>query len=175
MTDVADLDRMPRKEVGELLRACCGSKAWVSGMLDRRPFRDRDALFRIADAVWIGLDAPDWLEAFAHHPRIGDSKSTAPQDARARDWSAGEQSGMRDATPQVRAGLARANSAYVARFGYICIICATDKSAAELLAITEARLQNDPATELGIAAEEQRKITRLRLEKLVTAPGGTTS
>jgi OHCU decarboxylase len=170
VTDIAELDAMPRARVGELLRACCGAKAWVSAMLDRRPFRSRDTLLRVADEVWNALDAPDWLEAFAHHPRIGESKSAAPQDERARGWSADEQAGVREVVPSVRAGLARANASYVKRFGYICVICATGKSAEELLSITEARLANDPATELGVAAEEQRKITRLRLEKLV-APG----
>jgi OHCU decarboxylase len=175
VTDVAELNAMPRARAAELLLACCGSRAWVDSMLARRPFASRDTLLRGADEVWNALDAFDWLEAFAHHPRIGESKSAAPQDARARGWSEGEQGGMRDASPQVRAALARANATYVARFGYICIICATGKTADELLAITEARLGNDPATELGIAAEEQRKITRLRLEKLVATPGGASS
>ncbi|MFL5605362.1 MAG: 2-oxo-4-hydroxy-4-carboxy-5-ureidoimidazoline decarboxylase, partial [Gemmatimonadaceae bacterium] len=120
MIDVAELDAMPRARAAELLRACCGSKAWVSTTLDRRPFRSRDNLLRVADEVWNGLDAPDWLEAFAHHPRIGESKSAAPQDERARGWSADEQAGVRDVSPAVRAGLARANAAYVKRFGYIC-------------------------------------------------------
>jgi OHCU decarboxylase len=170
--DVAELDAMPRARAADLLRACCGSKAWVSTMLDRRPFRSRDTLFRVADEVWNALDAPDWLEAFAHHPRIGESKSAALQDDRGRGWSADEQSGVRDVAPAVRAGLARANASYVKRFGYTCIICATGKNAEELLSITEARLGNDPATELSVAAEEQRRITALRLERLV-APGAS--
>ncbi len=165
--DVAELDTMPRARAAELLRACCGATAWVSSMLDRRPFRSRDNLLRVADEVWRALDAPDWLEAFAHHPRIGESKSTAPQDDRARSWSADEQAGTRQLSPAVRAGLARGNAAYVKRFGYTCIICATGKTGEELLSITESRLGNDPATELIAAADEQRKITRLRLEKLV--------
>lgn len=173
--EVATLDTMPRPRAAELLRACCGSTAWVNGMLGRRPFRSRDALLRAADEVWKALDAPDWLEAFAHHPRLGESKSAAPQDERARDWSAGEQAGLRDAATPVRAALARANAAYVARFGYICIICATGKRADELLAITEARLTNDPATELAVAAEEQRRITALRLDKLVATLGTASS
>ena len=169
MIGVAELDSMPRARAAELLRSCCGSKAWVSATLDRRPFRSRDNLLRVADEVWGALDAMDWLEAFGHHPRIGESKSAAPQDERAQGWSADEQAAARDLSPAIRAGLARANATYVKRFGYICIIYATGKSAEELLSITEARLENDPATELGVAVEEQRKITRLRLEKLVSA------
>jgi OHCU decarboxylase len=175
MTAVAELDAMPRARTAELLRACCGSAAWVNGMIDRRPFGSRDTLLRVADEVWGALDATDWLEAFAHHPRIGDSKSAAPRDERAWGWSDGEQAGMRNAPTQLRAALTRANAAYVARFGYICIICATGKSADELLSITQARLNNDPATELLVAGEEQRKITRLRLEKLVAPPSGAAS
>jgi OHCU decarboxylase len=177
MTERTGLDTMPQLRAGELLRACCGSTAWVDGMLARRPFGARDALLRAADEVWKALDTMDWLEAFAHHPRIGESKSAASRggDERARGWSEGEQAGMRDAATPLRAALARANAAYVARFGYICIICATGKSAEELLAITQARLQNDPATELDVAAEEQRKITALRLDKLVATLSGAAS
>lgn len=175
MTGVADLDAMPRARAAELLRACCGSSAWVNGVLDRRPLGSREALLRIAGEVWEALDAPDWLEAFAHHPRIGESRSAAAQDERARGWSEGEQAGMRNAPPQLRAALARANAAYVARFGYICIICAAGKSAEALLSTTVARLNNDFATELRVAADEQRKITELRLEKLVATLSGGAS
>ena len=173
MTDVAELDAMSGERAAELLRACCGSTAWVQGMLARRPFRSRATLLATADDVWRSLGEADWLEAFAHHPRLGETASAAVRSSRARDWSSGEQSGVRTAGHDVRAALADANAAYDARFGYICIICATGKNAAELLAITRGRLTNDPATEIRVAAEEQRKITRLRLEKLLaTSTGG---
>jgi 2-oxo-4-hydroxy-4-carboxy-5-ureidoimidazoline decarboxylase len=167
MTDVAELDAMPAGRAAELFRACCGAARWVEEMVARRPFRTRDAMFSAADEVWRSLDAADWREAFSHHPRIGERTGAVPQSERARAWSGGEQAGMHDAAAELRTALARANAVYEARFGYICIICATGKSAEELLAITRARLENAPLVELRVAEEEQRKITRLRLEKLL--------
>jgi 2-oxo-4-hydroxy-4-carboxy-5-ureidoimidazoline decarboxylase len=167
VTTVGELDALPASEAAELLRACCGAARWVAGMLARRPFATEPVLLSAADEVWCSLAEADWREAFAHHPRIGESRAAATQSERARDWSGGEQSGMNAAASSVREELAAANAAYDARFGYICIICASGRSAGELLAITRSRLSNAPDTELRIAAEEQRKITRLRLEKLV--------
>jgi OHCU decarboxylase len=172
MTDVADLDTMPAEHAVKLFRACCGAAHWVEEMLARRPFRTRGVMLSAADDVWRSLDEADWQEAFSHHPRIGERTGAAPQDERARAWSGSEQMGMHDAAAELRAALAEANAAYEARFGYICIICATGKSAEELLAITRARLANAPRVELRVAAEEQRKITRLRLEKLFDTPSG---
>lgn len=163
---VADLDVMPASEAEELLRACCGASAWVEGMLSRRPFHRCDALLAAADEIWWSLGERDWREAFAHHPRIGETGSVASRSVRARDWSHGEQGSMRQAAGDVRTALADANASYEARFGYLCIICATGKSPDELLALTRARLANAPDAELRVAAEEQRKITRLRLAKL---------
>jgi 2-oxo-4-hydroxy-4-carboxy-5-ureidoimidazoline decarboxylase len=166
VTTVAELDALPAREAAELLRSCCGATRWVSGMLARRPFATEPALLSAADEVWRSLGDADWREAFAHHPRIGESRSAAAQSQRARDWSSGEQSGMNAAADSVRTALAEANAAYDARFGYVCIICAAGRSAEEMLALTRSRLSNAPDAELRIAAEEQRKITRLRLEKL---------
>jgi OHCU decarboxylase len=166
MTTVRELDALPAAEAADLLRSCCGAARWVEEMLGRRPFRTLPALLDAADEVWRGLPPAQWLEAFSHHPRIGETRSAAAQSDRARGWSSGEQSGMAAADASVRVRLAEANVAYDARFGYICIICATGRSAEELLAITRARLSNAPDVELRIAAEEQRRITRLRLEKL---------
>jgi OHCU decarboxylase len=167
VTTVAELDALPAAEAAELLRACCGASRWVEGMVARRPFATEDNLLLAADELWWSLGKADWLEAFAHHPRIGESRAAAGQNDRARDWSGREQAGMAEAARAVRDQLAAANAAYDERFGYICIICATGKSATELLEITQSRLSNSPGVELRIAAEEQRKITRLRLEKLV--------
>jgi OHCU decarboxylase len=166
VTTVADLDTLPAKEASRLLRSCCGSARWVDGMLARRPLGTLAALLTAADEVWWSLAPDDWLEAFAHHPRIGESRSAATQSERARGWSSGEQAGMDAAGGDLRHQLAQANGEYEARFGYICIVCATGRSAEELLAATRSRLSNTADSELHIAAEEQRKITRLRLEKL---------
>lgn len=114
----------------------------------------------------MSLEPLDWLEAFAHHPRIGETRSVVAQGERASEWSAREQSGVGAADESVRHQLAEANATYEALFGHICIICATGRSAAEMLAMTQSRLTNTTDDELRICAEEQSKITRLRLEKL---------
>ena len=156
---MTDFDKLVRTEATELLRKCCGSSRWISAMIERRPFRSRDALSTEADEIWKSLDPSDWLEAFAHHPRIGEQTKNFV--------AADEQSGVKTADDDVRAQLAQVNRDYEQRFGYIYIVCATGKSTEEMLAIVRARLNNDPSTELAVAAEEQRKITRLRLAKLL--------
>lgn len=171
MTDVVTFDRMPAAEAAALLRACCGAERWVEAMVARRPFGTIRVLLSAAEDVAQSLGPADWREAFEHHPRLGDDRSVAAQDERARSWSASEQAAMHDAVDDVRASLDAANAAYEARFGYICIICATGLGAGEILALTEERLPNDPEEELMIAAAEQRKITRLRLLKLFHDPG----
>ncbi len=165
---VAELDELPTAQAAELLRSCCGSARWVEAMAARRPFHTLDAVLDEADDAWWSLEPADWLEAVAHHPRIGERRAAAAQDARGAAWSAGEQAGMTDAASAVQEALAAVNRAYEARFGHIYIVCATGRSAEEMLAIAQARLTNDPDDELRVAAEEQRKITRLRLQKLLT-------
>jgi len=164
---VNELDTMPREEAARALTACCGSSRWISAMLARRPFASIDALLTAADDTWSSLNASDWLEAFAHHPRIGERASATPQSERARNWSAGEQSSVASADEYALAELSEVNREYEQRFGFIYIVCATGKSPSELLDIARRRLHNERDAELRVAAEEQRKITRLRLEKLL--------
>jgi OHCU decarboxylase len=128
-------------------------------MIERRPFSSREAIFNAADEIWKSLAPSDWLEAFAHHPRIGEQTTNTV--------AASEQSAIRSADEAIREELAKVNRDYKRKFGYIYIVCATGKTAEEMLAIARNRLNNDPATELAIAAEEQRKITQLRLAKLL--------
>lgn len=154
-------------EAGKALLDCCGSRAWVAAMMERRPYQSEGDFFVAADALWSGLTRRDWLEAFGHHPAIGAGKAAAKQSANARKWSAGEQSAAQQARAEARAEMAAANSEYQAKFGYVFLICATGKTADEILASLRKRMPNDPKTELRVAAEEQRKITRLRLEKLL--------
>jgi len=132
-------------------------------MAFRRPYRDAADLLETADRVWWDLAPADWREAFAAHPRIGERKLDGEE--RSRRWSADEQAGAAGAREAVLAELAAANRTYEERFGHIFIVCATGKSADEMLGLLRARLANNPQTELRIAAEEQRKITRLRLLK----------
>lgn len=164
---VAEFDAMPALQAGRLLADCCGSSRWVSGMLARRPFGSRAAVFSAADEIWWSLEASDWREAFSHHPRIGEGRSAKPQSERGSAWAAGEQSAVGRADDETRAALASANSEYEQCFGFIYIVFATGKSAEEMLGLACERLRNDPKAELRIAAEEQGKITRLRLEKLL--------
>ena len=165
MTRLAWLNGLPPEEATSELKKCCGSSAWVRGMLARRPFARLGALLEAADDVWWSLGPDDWREAFAHHPRIGESAAAAAPGARARGWSADEQRGVSSSPEEIRAALAVGNLQYERRFGHIYIVCATGRSAAQLLTFLHQRLTNDPATELRTAAAEQAKITKLRLEK----------
>ena len=161
------LNQAPDHALDALLTRCCGARRWVIGMRALRPFASEGALLEAADAVWGVLDERDYLEAFAQHPRIGED--IAQLRARFGDtagWASGEQAAVRDADDDVLHALREANAAYQARFGYIFIVCAQGKTAAEMLSLLRARLRNDPERELGVAAAEQAAITKLRLRKL---------
>jgi OHCU decarboxylase len=158
----------PEQAEAEILK-CCGSRAWARRTIGERPFASLDDLIAKSDEIWWSLEPSDWLEAFHSHPKIGEQKAAAPTTAEAQQWSADEQSGIRDSTEQTKEALARLNAEYEKKFGYIFIVCASGKTSEEMLTILRARLENAPAEELRNAAAEQAKITRLRLEKLLTA------
>jgi 2-oxo-4-hydroxy-4-carboxy-5-ureidoimidazoline decarboxylase len=149
----------------ELLR-CCGSRRWAEAMTALRPFATSAAVFDAAERVWSALDRSDWLEAFAAHPQIGDLGALRARFAATAAWSAEEQAGASGAPEEVLQRLAEGNHAYHERFGHIFIVCATGKSAAEMLHLLEARLGNAVGDEITIAAAEQLKIMRLRLERI---------
>ena len=159
---LAEFNVLPRYRAEEELLKCCGSKAWARTMARRRPFASLERLSKAAGEIWWLLDPADWLEAFAAHPKIGERRPLA-----AAGWSAQEQSGMSRATPAVTTELSEGNQEYLAKFGYIFIVCATGKSGDEMLQILRARLANSPDQEIRMAAEEQNKITLLRLGKLL--------
>jgi 2-oxo-4-hydroxy-4-carboxy-5-ureidoimidazoline decarboxylase len=163
-----ELNALDAPAAARELRRCCGSRRWVDRMTAARPFDSAEAMAATADAVWWSLDRADWLEAFAAHPRIGEIGSGGLSGSHESGWAAREQAGVASAPASVHERLAAANREHDARFGYIFIVCATGKSADEMLAMLEQRLTNDPEAELRIAAEEQRKITQLRLSKLLT-------
>jgi OHCU decarboxylase len=146
---------------------CCGSTAWAKQMTEARPFLDFSALSLKADQIWWNLGQEAWLEAFRAHPKIGEQKAAAGQSAQARQWSAHEQSESQKAAAETKAAVAAGNRDYEHRFGFIFIICASGKSAEEILAALNERLANDPADELRVAAAEQQKITQRRLSKLL--------
>lgn len=155
----------PAELTAEALLRCCGSRRWVERMLDCRPFADDAAVFQAAEDVWWSLEPGSWLEAFSHHPKIGGQDALREKFASTRSWAQGEQAGVRDAEEAVLEALAAGNAQYEARFGHIFIVCAAGKTAAEMLALLQARLPNTLEDELRVAAAEQAKITRLRLEK----------
>src|SRR5260370_13543635 len=145
---------------------CCGSEEGAKRMAQLGLFQTAEQLHDSAGRVWWGLQQEDWLEAFRQHSKIGEKKAAVAQTPRTSQWAGEEQSGTRNARPELLDALAQANRKYQERFGYIFVVCATRKSAEEMLALLEQRLHNAPAAEIRIAAEEQSKITRLRLEKL---------
>lgn len=136
-------------------------------MIAERPFESLDDLIAKADRVWWSLGQGDWLEAFLSHPKIGEKKAAAATSEQSKQWSAAEQAGLGDAANSNLAMLAELNQKYEDKFGYIFIVCATGKSSDEMLPILRSRLENDREEELRIAAAEQAKITKLRLQKLV--------
>lgn len=149
------------------LRRACGASAWVQRVLSRRPFASTEELLQIADAEWAAASRDECLEAFSHHPRIGeDIAALRERFGNTASLSLREQAGVAGADEQTLHALRSANARYRERFGYIFIICATGKSAGEMLAALESRLPNDPETELLTAAREQGKILRLRLAGL---------
>lgn len=132
-------------------------------MLGRRPFAGQDAALAAARDEWFRLSPDDWRDAFSHHPKIGDGESLRARFPLTHQLSAREQASVADAGDAVLDSLADGNERYQQKFGYIFIVCATGKRADEMLALLEARLPNDPETEIRIAAEEQARITAMRL------------
>ncbi len=147
----------------ETMIACCGAKHWAEGMVTLRPISSVLELSEAADRVWDAMEEPDWMEAFACHPRIGERKAHAT--AKSVAWSRQEQSSAASTADATRAELAAGNALYEERFGFTYIVCATGKSAEEMLAILKRRLNNDRTAELKEAAEQQRQITQIRLGK----------
>jgi OHCU decarboxylase len=162
---LVDLNALDEGAAVEAFRRCCGSSRWARQMSAARPFADVATLAAAAERIGSTLDREDWLEAFAAHPRIG--AGAAGGAGGAARWAEQEQASVALTADETLRRLADANRAYKTRFGYIFIVCATGKTAAEMLTLLERRLRHDAGDELQIAADEQRKITRLRLTKLL--------
>ena len=138
-------------------------------MLRARPFSSAQALHETADQVWAGLGPEDFREAFSRHPEIGANIEELRQKFGAtQDLSRAEQASVSQAGEATLQALARFNASYRARFGYSFIVCATGKSAREMLSLLQSRIDHAPEVELAVAAAEQAKITRLRLEKIAS-------
>lgn len=152
------------QEALDAMLTCCGARRWASGMVALRPVASIADLSAAADRIWSTMEEVDWMEAFACHPRIGERKA-AYASKKSAAWSQQEQSSAENAAERVLAALAEGNLLYEQRFGFTYIVCATGKSAEEMLAILNRRLASDRATELIEAAEQQRQITQIRLGK----------
>ncbi len=149
-----------------MLLHCCGSASWVNQLIELFPFNTISDLKKASDRIWFSLSETDWKEAFSHHPKIGDVKSLKEKFAGTATWAEGEQAGVKNASEKVLLDLQKGNEDYESKFGYIFIVCATGKPATEMLSLLQSRLINNPAFEIRVAAEEQNKITHLRLDKL---------
>jgi 2-oxo-4-hydroxy-4-carboxy-5-ureidoimidazoline decarboxylase len=166
--NIANLNQLSAADAAAVFERCCGSRRWVERMLALRPFPDAEHLLAAANRIWQDLGEGDWLEAFSHHPKIGDIDALRSKFASTAAWASQEQSGTARASDATLHALRDGNALYEQKNGFIFIICATGKSADEMLQLLQARLKNDRTTELRNAAQEQAKITQIRLEKALS-------
>jgi len=163
----AALGALSEDELRSRLHSCCAAEAWVEAIVRGRPYADTAELFAASDRATAALDSGGLAQALAGHPRIGETPAAHGADRRAAAWSHTEQAGVADADAELRAELAAANAEYERRFGQVYLVCASGRSAAELLDLCRSRLANDPETERGVVLSELEKINRLRLAKLL--------
>lgn len=163
---IAEFDHLNDDKKKEILHNCCGSATWVNKMLTVFPVNDLLDLFEYADEKWNECKKDDWLEAFEHHPAIGDVNSMNEKFYATADWAQVEQAGANDASQEILDALAEGNKSYHEKFGFIFIVFATGKSVNEMLTLLQERIKNRPENEIEIAAAEQIRITKNRLEKL---------
>jgi len=154
------------KQAKKELQKCCGSKNWTLEMMTYFPFKSKKQLLKRAEKIWNKCTEEDWREAFTHHPKIGDIESLAKKFANTKEWAGNEQAGINAANDKILIALAKGNEAYEEKFGYIFIVCATGKTASEMLQMLQVRYLNTPDQEILIAKEEQNKITKIRINKL---------
>jgi 2-oxo-4-hydroxy-4-carboxy-5-ureidoimidazoline decarboxylase len=168
MSYLDEWNTMSAEAAADAALPCCGSHAWARGLAARRPLSTLPELLAASDAAWWSLAESDWKEAFNSHPRIGEQHAQAAATDASLQWSAGEQSSAMLSDDDAKEQLAEGNRAYEAKYGRIYIVCATGKSAQEMLAILERRMHNTAEDELHEAAEQQRQITHIRLRKWLT-------
>ena len=166
------LDDQPESAAAATLRAVCASERWMTQVIASRPHGDLVHLTAVSDTALAELSWPDVEQALAAHPRIGDR---AAGDEREATWSRQEQSAAAAGDSEVHAELRAANVAYEQRFGWVFLICASGRSAVEILAAARARLGNDVATEQDVVRSELRDIVRLRLAGAFAAGTTTTT
>jgi len=164
---LSELNQLPDKQAELAFSQCCTSMQWIKKMIAAKPFKNHKQLGEVANTIWSTLSENDYLQAFNGHPKIGDVNSLKEKFANTKALASGEQSSVSEATKSLLSKLAEANKIYLDKFGFIFIVCATGKSAEEMLELLQQRLVNDRQTELKNAAEEQRKIFQIRLNKLL--------
>ena len=164
---IETLNGLASSEAAAQFNLCCGATNWIKIMNQSRPFQNKNEVYQQAESIWFSLSSEDWLEAFTHHPKIGDIDSLRKKFHNTKSISKNEQSGVNDAEKSTLNILAKSNQLYEDKFGFIFIVCATGKSADEMLALIKMRLNKNADTEMQNAAKEQNKITQLRLEKLL--------
>lgn len=166
--DIQSFNRLSTEEAAKLLFSCCGSESWVKKLMQSFPFSSVQSLVSVAENAWYNVcSEKDWRESFTQHPKIGDIKSLSEKFASTKHLAGNEQSGVETASPQLIEELARANTEYEQKFGFIFIVCATGKSAAEMLRLLLDRISNTVTDEVQIAMGEQHKITIIRFKKLL--------
>jgi 2-oxo-4-hydroxy-4-carboxy-5-ureidoimidazoline decarboxylase len=165
--NIEKINCLDKDQATHLFMQCCTSSRWIEKMVDGRPYNNLSTLREHADQAWDQMAEQDYLQAFEGHPKIGNVSSLKAKYANTKQLASGEQSGASQATEALILQLAESNQAYEDKYGFIFIVCATGKSAEEMLDLLYTRLKNDRHRELEIASEEQRKILHLRLEKLL--------
>jgi len=163
--NLAQLNSFTVEQAAHTFMQCCTSTTWVNAMVKARPFADNRAIAKQADLAWQELEENDYLEAFEGHPKIGDVSSLRAKYANTKELAGNEQGLVKEANDEVLEVLAQGNTDYEEKFGFIFIVCATGKSAKQMSDLLQARLPNDKKQELINAAEEQRKIFQLRIDK----------
>ena len=166
--NIEEFNQLKKRKAREELFKCCGSTTWANRMIDLLPFRSVNDLKSKSDRIWWECNEEDWKEAFSQHPKIGERKIEEKKFTATKSWAEDEQSGVKLAEEKVITKLAEANLKYEKKFGYIFIVCATGKTADEMLDIVNERSNNNPMEEIKIAASEQNKITHLRIDKLIS-------
>jgi 2-oxo-4-hydroxy-4-carboxy-5-ureidoimidazoline decarboxylase len=161
------INHLSKEELSKELYKCCGSTTWVNNMLKYFPVEELVDLLEYSEIEWWNCSEADWKEAFAQHPKIGDLESIKKKFTTTADWASSEQGQVQQAGEETLKAIASGNKKYEEKFGYIFIVCATGKSADEILTILNTRLQNSPEVEIDVAADEQLQILQLRLEKLL--------
>ncbi len=168
MYSLNEFNSLSKKQVKEDLFKCCGSNAWVNKLMEYFPFKDEMLLFNQSRIIWYEeCKERDFLEAFSHHPKIGDIENLKEKFASTQTWAGKEQAGVSSADENTLNELKKLNEEYFQKFGFIFIVCAAGKTAGEMLRLLETRIGHSKEEELTVAMGEQFKITLIRLKKLL--------